>query len=198
MGPEVELTTMAKRVSADKKSEKSVQSAKPLSTRQIFVALLDATGLKSEEIALQTGYSVDTISRLRQNPLYVLRRDEFRRQIEQGIIERAIDLGRKFDLEAHKAFETLRQLCKSADSDAVRLNAAKDILDRAPNAPKARKITESPGQVGLILQIGAPVVEGMKEALSDVGENDVLELIEGKDYNVRHDEAVGAITPVEV
>lgn len=153
---------------------------KRLTPRNLLVALLDATGRTTDQIAAKTGYTREVIYNIRSSPLYKVEVAEIRKRIEDEAISGVVELPRKFDEEAPEAFNTIKHLHKKAESEPVRLNAAKDILDRAPNAPKIRQYIEGGGG-NVTLQIGVKQMEAINEALDDVDAGDIIELLEG-DY----------------
>lgn len=70
-----------------------------------------------KEIAEEIGVTEQTITNWKK-------KDEFAQEYNAA-------LKKRINLHAAVAFKTETELLKSADSDSVRLNAAKDILDRA-------------------------------------------------------------------
>lgn len=75
-----------------------------------------------KEIAAQIGVTEQTIVNWKKN-------DEFAEEYNSA-------LKKQINLHAAAAFKTETELLKKADSDSVRLNAAKDILDRAGFKPR--------------------------------------------------------------
>jgi len=148
----------------------------------MLMALLEVTGKDPVEIAEVVGYSPNNVRHIRRtNPHYVAYVKELREQLTSEVIAKTADLATRFDLEAPEAFETIKDLHKHSEMDTVRLGAAKDILDRAPNAPKIKQHIEGRDS-HIILQLGVAQVEGIKEALADVGEREGIELLEGEGY----------------
>lgn len=75
-----------------------------------------------KEIAKEIGVTEQTIVNWKKN-------DEFAEEYNSA-------LKKRINLHAATAFKTETELLKNADSDSVRLNAAKDILDRAGFKPR--------------------------------------------------------------
>lgn len=75
-----------------------------------------------KEIAKEIGVTEQTIVNWKKN-------DEFAEEYNSA-------LKKRINLHAAAAFKTETELLKNADSDSVRLNAAKDILDRAGFKPR--------------------------------------------------------------
>lgn len=152
-----------------------------LSPRDVLIAFLDTLNHTNAQIALKVGCSVATLTKVRKNPAFKLKKAEIQHRVEEELIREASNLALRFDLEASKAFDTLVELHTGAEMETVRLGAAKDILDRAPNAPKPQKLTDGTPS-GVTIVLGAPVVEGMMEALKDIGESETIELLEGEGF----------------
>lgn len=165
-----------------------------LSPRQLLAVCLDASGYSPEEISQQTGYAINRISTFRHhNEAYIAKREELLRQIEARTVDRAVDLALQFDEIAPEAFETVRELNRDAEMETVRLNAAKEILDRAPSAPKSRKFVGGEGSGGVVIQLGAAQIDGIKATFEDIGDKEIIDLIEGRDFTTPMIEA-----PVEM
>ena len=154
----------------------------------LFVAHLIAERQPRALIAKATGYKERYIGTLAQEPLLKLRVNQIRDEMTSRRIERATDLGAFFDEAAVGAAKRLEELSIEADTDAVKRGAINDILAYSPNAPKMVKFQPDAGDQRLI-QLGVAVVEGMKEALTESGRKDVVDLFEGEDYHVM-DEAL--------
>ena len=161
--------------------ENSFLNPDTLSPRDVLIAFLDTLNHTNVQIADKVGCSVATVTKVRKNPAFKLKKAEIQHRVEEELIREAGNLALRFDLEASKAFDTLVALHTGAEAENVRLGAAKDILDRAPNAPKSQKLTDGTAQ-GVTIVLGAPAVEGMVEALKDVGEGEVVELLEGEGF----------------
>ena len=129
----------------------------------LFVAHLLAERRSRGDIASQTGYKEAWIGTLANDPMVKLRVKEIRDEITSLRVQRASDLGAFFDDASIEAGRGLQELSLSADSDAVRRGACKDILALSPNSPKEVKFAPDSSDQRLI-QLGVAVVEGMKEA----------------------------------
>lgn len=154
---------------------------KSLSPRDILIAFLDTLNHTTAQIALKVGCSVVTVRSVRKNPTFILKKAEIQHRVEEELVREAGNLALRADLEASEAFDTLVELHKAADTDAVRRGAANDILGYAPHAPKLQRDTGG-ASTGVTIMLGAPTVEGMVEALREVGEGDTIELLEGDGY----------------
>lgn len=86
------------------------------------LALMLAGEFTQKEIAKKIGVTEQTIVNWKK-------KKEFEEEFNKA-------LHKKINLTAAKAFKTEVALLDMADSDSVRLNAAKDILDRAGFKPK--------------------------------------------------------------
>lgn len=154
-----------------------------LNEMHLFVAHLLAERRSRADIASQTGYKERWIGDLANDPMVKLRVKEIRDEITSLRVQRASDLGAFFDDAALDAATGLRELSKVADTDAVRRGACNDVLALSPNAPKQMKFAPDAGDQRLI-QLGVAVVEGMKEALSETGREEVVDLVEGEGFKV--------------
>jgi len=152
-----------------------------LTPEHLFVAHLIAERRTNAEIAQATKYSEDYVGTLRGDTLIRLKVREISDEIEAKRIQSVTDLGMFFNNAAIEAASGVLDLARSAEMENVRLGACKDILDRAPDAPKAVKYEPSASEKRII-QLGLAAVEGMKEALAETGRKDVVELIEGQDW----------------
>ena len=158
-----------------------------LSPRHILAAHMLASGKSLAETAAETSFSVDTLKRYKSSEdLFKHKIQEIRAQVEEALIQHTINLAIRFDGLAHKATDVSEAILDDAvDSVELRhstatVNIVKDVLDRAPNSPKSRKFVEGT-QAQLVIQLGMKAVEGIKEALTDIGDTDVVDLIEGPD-----------------
>lgn len=86
------------------------------------LALMLTGELTQKEIAKKIGVTEQTIVNWKK-------KKEFEEEFNTALLK-------KINLTAAKAFKTEVALLDMADSDSVRLNAAKDILDRAGFKPK--------------------------------------------------------------
>jgi len=154
---------------------------KTLTEMHLFVAHLIAERRTKAFIAAQTGYSESWIRELGREPLLVCRVKEIRDELTAARVQKVTDLGGFFDDASVEAAKGLQELSKEADSDSVRRGAINDILAYSPNAPKQVKFLPDAGDQRLI-QLGVAVVDGMKEALLESGQKDVVELLEGDGF----------------
>lgn len=167
-----------------------------LSPRHILAAHMLASGCSLEETAAETHFHVTTLKSYKASEeVFKNKIQEIRAQVEKALIQQTINLAIRYDGLAHKATDISEQILNDATDDIDRrhgtatTNIIKDVMDRAPNSPKSRKFIEGT-QAQLIIQLGMKAVEGIKEALSDVGDEDVVELIEGPDYNTEKAQGV--------
>ena len=146
-----------------------------------FCALYAALGMKATQIVEKLSISWATWDRWKKDPAFQTEVEQFKEEITQRLIDSKSNLEALFDFEAYSAFETLRDLHKTSEMDTVKLGAAKDILDRAPNAPKQRQERLEDHQHRIF--IAGASFENLREALEDVGETDLIDLLP-EDYEV--------------
>lgn len=102
------------------------ETDKPLTPAQQQAVQSLADGVRPLRVAAQAaGVSLSTLMRWKKQPL-------FRRTLEETLRERLSDA-------ACGALSVVREIMENADSDNVRLSAAKDILDRAGLKPGGDK-----------------------------------------------------------
>jgi hypothetical protein len=133
-----------------------------------LMALDRALGMTNNAIAEKYDYSVSRIGVIFSMPLMKDLVAEFQNQIAQKAIDKAVDLAAWFDAKSPDAAGKIEDLMHHSEIDTVQLQAAKEILDRSPNAPKARKLLDVEAR-GVILQLPAATVENMKAAARIVG-----------------------------
>jgi hypothetical protein len=124
--------------------------------------------LTNIEIAEKYDLNPNGVSLIRSTPMFKELVREITRDITERAVQRTADLAGRLDSLAPKAVDTLEYLNTRAEMETVRLGAAKEILDRAPNAPKARKVVEQETR-GIILQISAEAFQGMRDAAREAG-----------------------------
>jgi len=174
-----------------------------LNARQLLAVHLEVAGDTSAAICRTCRCAPQTLKQWQAMEEYQAYRRELIDMIGSRIITTTLDLGTRLDSLAQDAITTISDLCRAADSDSVRLHAAKDILDRAPNAPKIQRLVEGSGVGHIQIQIGVGAVQAMKESLLEVGE-EVVDLEVGEDGSYIHSGAVveddrsGEIKAVEV
>lgn len=159
-----------------------------LSSFHQMIAYKDAVGKGPTAIAQELGCSVQTVYNARGVPEYVALVESVKREIRERLVDNAARVQEAYNEEVMPAFETTRELHKGADSDAVRLGAAKDILDRAPDAPKVQKHL---GDIDarMIIQFPVQAVGNMKQALEDVGKGEIVEMLErGGGFEAQEDQ----------
>jgi len=145
-----------------------------LERRNGLIEHLAAMGMPLGEIASQMRLSVASVSRILRDPASVVRVEAINRRIRDRIVSNAADLGLTLDAEAHRAVETLRDLNLGLSDDmnnpvphAVRLQAAVQILDRAPHAPARH--AEKDSEKHLHIHLPVRQFENAQQAIADVG-----------------------------
>lgn len=144
-----------------------------------IVATLLALGKTNKEIAEIVGFTPGTIAKWKKSGKFRLMLAEAEQELRSKLFEKAISLHEQFDIMAPRAAEIMEALMDHAETDNVRFNAARDILDRAPSAPKSQKHIEE--KTSTHLHLSLKVTECMREAIEDVEEADIVELI-GDDH----------------
>jgi hypothetical protein len=159
----------------------SIQPLQQLKPAHEIVAMLEARGCNDTEICEATGYSMGHISRIRHNaPGYAVCVSEFKNEIQGKAIDETVDAIDRFNGMVPKMADNIENLALHANKEGVRLRATMDILDRAPDAPKRVHRQENLEERKIIF--GVQVVENMRKALTDVGADEVVDLLEGEDF----------------
>lgn len=143
--------------------------------RNSLIEHLAATGLNSREIAEKVGLSDTTVRRYLGTPEVAARIEAIMQQITQQIIYHSAKIGEFFDGHVPTAAERLVKLTKGETEDlenpvphSVRLQAATQILDRAPSAPSRKG--EHGDQKHLHIHLPEKQFMNAQQALIDVGE----------------------------
>jgi hypothetical protein len=148
-----------------------------------IVALMDARGAPPSEIAEATNYTPNYIWRIQNElPQYPGVMADFKREIQERIIDETVDAVNMFNRKVPKMIDNLEDLALNADKEGIRLRGTMDWLDRAPDAPKRVSRQENTEERKIIFSLQQ--VDNMRAALIDVGETEVLELLEGEDYTI--------------
>lgn len=157
---------------------------KLLNPRQKHMPMLFALSLTNQEIGSLLGYSAGRVSTLRNSEVMQPLIEDAKRALagETGhvlsgkfIEDRVQSLMERYDEAAPLAFERTLQLMDTAESEATMLNAAKDILDRAPNAPKTRREEQQDRNVHI--SFGVEEVNALRAVLAENGTP--YEIVEG-------------------
>jgi hypothetical protein len=146
-----------------------------------IVALLVARGCNNSEIAEATGYNASYVWRIRNEvPGFPALVSEFKRDIQERVIEDTVDAVTRLNNKVPVMLDNLEELALREPRAGVRLRATQDWLDRAPDSPKRIQRAEVSEERTIIF--GMTQVQNMKAALSDVGADEVVDLLEGTDY----------------
>ncbi len=154
-----------------------------LSLKELLVLHMDLAGIyKDAAIATASGYAVGSLNGVRKKPLYQAAFKKMLEQVKARQQEVVLGIGERFDALLPEALTTFQELNKSADSDSVRIRAAENICDRAPNGPRKTLTNDKAPQRALFLQLGEGKLKEIRSALLDAGNKDVLDLLEFVDY----------------
>ncbi len=110
-----------------------------LNKRHILAAHMVVLGKSAREIADKLGYTLNRVCLIKRSPAFQAKVAQIRAEVEERLLEQAVDMYAAFDAEAPHAFMTLREIHRDRNkNDSVRRQAALDILERAPSVPKKR------------------------------------------------------------
>lgn len=158
-------------------------NSEPPSTtsKKKVVAALAALGKTNKEIAEIVGHTPMTIGKWRRSNTFQLHLKEAEENMRTCMYEKAMSLHERFDVMAPRAAEILEALMDSAETETVKMKAVQEVLDRAPSAPKSRKFIDERKTTHIHLSM--KVTDAMREAVEDVEEAEILELL-GEDYQI--------------
>jgi len=170
-----------------------VKNLTPLSARDQKMALLEAMGKTTAELREIYDLSPQGLYKVRSQHEYKVLVAELRREVQDRTIDREVFLITRFNQLAPDAVDTIEDIMRGGEKDSDRLKASEMVLDRAPDAPKALRREESQTEEIVKVMFGVQNVEAMKAALEDIGDDDIVDLI---DYTVEKEE--GEIIPKKV
>lgn len=105
-----------------------------------WLAHFFAMGLPNTLISQATGLSEKRLKVLRASPLMQNLIDDAFKALQEHIAPKFLKpITERFNAAIDEALETITDLMAHAESESVKLSAAKEILDRAPEAPKVKK-----------------------------------------------------------
>lgn len=140
-------------------------------------AYMEVAGIPQGKIAEKIGRTPSRLSVVRGTEEYKVFIAGVRREVREKITDNAALLVEDFNQEARPAFDTLQEMHKGAQTEAVRVSAANSILDRAPDAPK---IVKNNAQIDArtIIQLPVKTAESMVDTLKMVGAGEIVDLYE--------------------
>ncbi len=179
-------------------NEKYVSPPTTLTPAQLLAVHLEARGtLSYNEIAAQIGIAVVTLIKWRQKPAYIAKKQALLDEIDARLVQQTINHATRLDGLVPEAVRTVAELnsgvssilvgdelVKVAIAPSTRLKAAEDIFDYSPNGPKRAAKGGDKAPV-TVIQFGIGAMRNIQAALEDAGEQDVLTLIEGKDFEAQ-------------
>jgi hypothetical protein len=154
-----------------------------LNNKHKLAALLDARGeMNAKEIAETVGLHQSRLSVVRNKSIqYKLLVEKYRAELVDRTLDASAELLSDFNRAAPGAFKSIDSIHKDTGArDGARVAAAREILDRAPIAPKKR--TEESSEGGVHIHLGVQKITNIRAALEDVEDHDIIELLEGEDY----------------
>lgn len=157
----------------------------------VIAAYLEATGrFSAKEIADRVGESPEWLFGIRVKPGYKLQYTQALKEIVRKSCEGADDFGDLLDREIADSIATLVEIRDNVFNSAnARLKASDAILSRAPKAPKPQQLVE---QQHTVIHIPLAQLDGIKKGLVEEGQQDLIDLIEGEDF----EEVGGAEQPL--
>jgi hypothetical protein len=176
-----------------------IPAAVSLDYKAKLAALLEANGLRPAEIESKLEMKSGYVWRLKQREEYRELVGEFHAEIARKYVENSTDMVGLFNEQIGPSVATMIEIRDNRGEKAGdRLKASKEFLDRAPEAPKARREMESQG---IVISIPISTMDGMKQALLEEGtkeDKEILELVEGKDWEEEKEEPSDNKTEKEI
>lgn len=139
------------------------------SIRHKHVVALRAAGLKNTEIEEATGYKPATISKILSDP----RAKKMLQDLSRDFIEQLTkDTQEAIQGTAFEAFEKVRYLMRSAESERVQQTSAFDILDRGGFKPREQSVSTQ-------IRVSSSDIERLISALEESKEEpEELEMVQ--------------------
>ena len=145
-----------------------------LNHRHVIAAHMVVQGKSAREIAAKLGYNLNRVYLIKRSPAFQATVAEIRAEVEERLLDQAVDLHAAFDAEAPYALQTLKELHRDrSKNESVRRQAAVDILERAPSAPKRR--LDKPVDRELQIHLPPNRLQDMVTTLVEIGEFKLLE-----------------------
>jgi hypothetical protein len=171
-----------------------------LNNKHKLAALLEARGeLNITEIAEAVDLTLPRLSTVRNNSTeYKLLVERYRSELVDRTLDEAARLISDFNKAAPSAFQSLDAIHKDTGArDGARVAAAREILDRAPIAPKKRTETDSK-EAGIHIHLGVQSMQNIRAALEDVDDSEIIDLLDNE-YSVEEaaPEQIGEAGPLE-
>ena len=162
-----------------------------LNSRHMVIAYLDVAGKTSKEIAKATGYHRNYVNNVRRTDVYQLALSELRSEVEDRVVQSASDLTSRFRKGADRAVDAMEELIRDDDPDlpvppSTRLKAAVEWLNRSPNAPRPSQDGTNRG--GVHFHFSQRITQNVRDALSDVGRDDLLEVMDAEYEEVEQEQ----------
>lgn len=133
-------------------------AASELDPTHMQMLVLRAAGLRPGQIAEITGYSPSRVSVVLNDPRA---KAMIHRMAGDNIRQQLVDARELIQSYVGEAIETVAELMRDAESEPVRLGAAKDILDRGGFKPKEVVSNES---VSIANEDARRILEALREA----------------------------------
>ena len=170
-----------------------LESAPPLSyapieelnDRHRAIAQMEIMGYKNKQIARELDCHQMTIHRVRSSPVYKIYIGDLRKQVEEASV---FDATKYLDRITEKTMRTLEHLMDDADSENVRVSAAKELFDR--QMPKVSKTQHEETKIiefgDSIQNLALALADNMKidsQQLTGKSDEEVIDLLEGEIKN---------------
>lgn len=155
-----------------------------LNNKHKLAALLDARGeMNAKEIAETVGLHQSRLSVIRNKSIeYKLLVEKYRSELVDRTLDASAELLADFNKAARGAFKSIDAIHKdTGERGGARVAAAREILDRAPIAPKKRTEESAEGG-GIHIHLGVQSMASIRGALEDVEDHETIELLEGEDF----------------
>jgi len=137
---------------------------KKLNDKHALVAYLALAGATNVEIAASLDYHPNRVAAIRDSPLFKTLLTKLQGDLRQRTVGSVID---KIIAEGPGSVNVLVELRDHAEGEMVRLNAARDLLDRNPDTAKVSR-EDRREEVRILLDTSA--IQRLTGALADMGE----------------------------
>lgn len=153
-----------------------------LNDRHRAIAQMEIMGYKNRQIARELNCHEMTIYRVKSSPIYKVYVADLRKQVEEASV---FDATKYLDRITEKTMRTLEHLMDDAESENVRVSAARELFDRQmPKVSKSQHEEKTIIEFGDSVQnLAAALADNMRidpQQLTGKSDEEVIDLLEGE------------------
>lgn len=153
-----------------------------LNDRHRAIAQMEIQGFRNKDIARELDAHVMTVYRVQNSPIYKVYISDLRKKVEEVSV---FDAAKYLERITPKTMRTLENLMDNADSENVRVAAAKELFDRQmPKVSKTEHKEETVIHFGDSIQnLALALADNMRvdpKRLDGKSDEEVIDLLEGE------------------